>query len=409
MPPLALGGPLGIGDREDDAVVGDRRVGRPDLAAREAPPVAVGPGARRQCRRIGAGARFGQAEAHRRLARHHRRQHALARFVRDLLEKPARPERPVADDIKHQPVLRAAHPEQRFPADIIGKMPEAAAAQRFRHAHVVVAGLGRDCAAPRRSAPSGHLKTARPRDRAAADPRTGRDASDAAAGSPCARSRATRRARRARLRAVPRQWRTPQHLRNGRKGHCWHGPCGVPALTDRANRDTRPALPTGGAARPIRYDGALFSQPCSDGLPMNAPMAANNLNLMKFGIGQPVPRAGGPDPAARRGPLYRRHEPARPGLVRDGAQPGGARRHQRHRHRRGQDDAGRARRLDRRRPRGDYGPLKTLIPRAQPRRLADEDADAPVAGHRQGALCRRSGGLRRRRDAGRRPRTRPRR
>ena len=27
---------------------------------------------------------------------------------------------------------------------------------------------------------------------------------------------------------------------------------------------------------------------------MNAPMAANNLNLMKFGIGQPVPRQEDP-------------------------------------------------------------------------------------------------------------------
>ena len=48
-----------------------------------------------------------------------------------------------------------------------------------------------------------------------------------------------------------------------------------------------------------------------------------------------------------------------------------------------------------------YGPLKTADPGAQPRRLADEDADALFARHRQGALRRRSGGLRRRRDAGR--------
>ena len=54
-----------------------------------------------------------------------------------------------------------------------------------------------------------------------------------------------------------------------------------------------------------------------------------------------------------------------------------------------------------------YGPLKTADPGAQPRRLADEDADAPLARHRQGALRRRPGGLRRRRDRWRRPRTRP--
>src|SRR4029453_19198612 len=108
----ALSCPLRIGDSEDDTVVRDRRVGGPDLAAREAPAVAVGPGARRQRRRAGPGTRFREAEAHRRLARHHRRQHALARLVRYLFEKPARPEGPVADDIEHKPVLRGAHPGQ---------------------------------------------------------------------------------------------------------------------------------------------------------------------------------------------------------------------------------------------------------------------------------------------------------
>ncbi len=42
---------------------------------------------------------------------------------------------------------------------------------------------------------------------------------------------------------------------------------------------------------------------------MNAPMAANDLNLMKFGIGAARAAAGRPDPAARRRPLHRRHEP----------------------------------------------------------------------------------------------------
>src|SRR6185295_16377413 len=52
-------------------------------------------------------------------------------------------------------------------------------------------------------------------------------------------------------------------------------------------------------ARSIRYDKGLISPPCSDGLPMNAPMAADDLNLMKFGIGQPVPRQE--DPTLLRG------------------------------------------------------------------------------------------------------------
>src|SRR6185295_15912404 len=52
-------------------------------------------------------------------------------------------------------------------------------------------------------------------------------------------------------------------------------------------------------ARSIRYDKGLISQPFLDGPPMNAPMAANDLNLMKFGIGQPVPRQE--DPTLLRG------------------------------------------------------------------------------------------------------------
>ena len=48
-----------------------------------------------------------------------------------------------------------------------------------------------------------------------------------------------------------------------------------------------------------------------------------------------------------------------------------------------------------------FGPLKTRDDGAAARRLADEDADALLARHRQGALRRRPGGVRRRRDAGR--------
>ena len=72
-----------------------------------------------------------------------------------------------------------------------------------------------------------------------------------------------------------------------------------------------------------------------------------------------------------------------------------------HRHRRGEEDAGRAGRVDRRRPqRGGLRSAQDPDPGAQPRRHADEDADAPFAGHRQGALRRRPGGLRRGRDVG---------
>ena len=56
-----------------------------------------------------------------------------------------------------------------------------------------------------------------------------------------------------------------------------------------------------------------------------------------------------PDAAARQGPLYRRCQPARPGLCGDGAQPDRPWRHPRHRHRGRAQDAGRARRLYRRR------------------------------------------------------------
>ena len=141
---------LGIGDGEDDAVVRDRRVRRPDLAPGQPPGIAVGHRLGRERRSVGARAGLAEAEAHRGLARHHRRQDLLARLVGDLLEQPARPEGPMADHVEHQPVLRPAEMEQRLPADVVGKMRQPAAAQRFGHAHIVVAGLGRRRAAPRR-------------------------------------------------------------------------------------------------------------------------------------------------------------------------------------------------------------------------------------------------------------------
>ena len=138
---------------------------------------------------------------------------------------------------------------------------------------------------------------------------------------------------------------------------------------------------------------------------MNAPHGlsadADTLNLMKFGIGQPVPRQE--DPTLLKGQgrytddmnlpnqayavmvrsqvahgvlkgIDSEEAKAMPGVlgVWTGADLNAA----------------------------GYGPLKTPDPGAQPRRHADEDARAPFAGHRQGALRRRSGGLRRGRDPG---------
>ncbi len=53
---------------------------------------------------------------------------------------------------------------------------------------------------------------------------------------------------------------------------------------------------------------------------------------------------------------------ARPGLRGDRAQPPCPRHHPRHRHRRGPQDEGRARRLYRRRPAAGYGTLKCIVP-----------------------------------------------
>ena len=116
---------------------------------------------------------------------------------------------------------------------------------------------------------------------------------------------------------------------------------------------------------------------------------------------RPVGAAQGrPDAAARPGPLHRRRQPAGPGLCGDGAQPDRPRRHPRDRHRGRAQNAGRARRLYRRRSEG-LRPAQMRRAVQQPRRLADEEAAAPGAGDRQGALCRRPGRLRRRRDRAR--------
>ena len=135
---------------------------------------------------------------------------------------------------------------------------------------------------------------------------------------------------------------------------------------------------------------------------MNAPFAADTLDSMKFAIGQPVPRHEDPTLLKGEGRYSDDVNLDEPGLVRDGAQPGGARHHQGHRHDRGAGkmpgvlgvwtgaDLNAA----------GYGRAQDRDDGAAARRLADEDADALFARHRQGALRRRPGGLRRRRDAG---------
>ena len=65
---------------------------------------------------------------------------------------------------------------------------------------------------------------------------------------------------------------------------------------------------------------------------MNAPFAADNLNSMKFAIGQPVPRQEDPTLLKGEGRYSDDVNLREPGLVRDGAQPGRARHHQGHRH-----------------------------------------------------------------------------
>ena len=132
---------------------------------------------------------------------------------------------------------------------------------------------------------------------------------------------------------------------------------------------------------------------------MNAPMAANDLNLMKFGIGQPVPRQE--DPTLLRGEGRYTDDMNLPNqawcvMVRSQVAHGVIK---------GIDTA-EAKTMP-----GVLGvwtgadlarlrPAQDPDPRAQSRRLADEDADAAVARHRQGAVRRRPGGFRRRRDAG---------
>ena len=117
-------------------------------------------------------------------------------------------------------------------------------------------------------------------------------------------------------------------------------------------------------------------------------------------------RAAGPPQGrrhagARQGQIHRRFQSARPGLCLDRALQPRPRHHPRHRHRGRQGDARRARGLDRNRPRrGRLRPLHLRPAAEEPRRLAAAADQPHGADDRQGALCRRSRGVRGRRDPG---------
>src|SRR5712691_3451906 len=54
------------------------------------------------------------------------------------------------------------------------------------------------------------------------------------------------------------------------------------------------AAMTSTAPASLRYDRTPISHPIQSRMPMNAPFAADKLDSMKFGIGQPVPRQEDP-------------------------------------------------------------------------------------------------------------------
>ena len=135
---------------------------------------------------------------------------------------------------------------------------------------------------------------------------------------------------------------------------------------------------------------------------MNDQSRPSDLSLMKFGIGQPVPRKEDPMLVRGEGRYSDDVQPRWAGLRRLRPQPLRARPHPGHRGRDRRRDAGRARGLHRRRSRGgrarsDAGGVRVQ----EPRRHADDEAAAPGAAERPRALCRPAGRLRRRRDGGR--------
>ena len=177
----------------------------------------------------------------------------------------------------------------------------------------------------------------------------------------------------------------------------------------RALRDSRayPPLAIGGRWRLLRAirapapaAGPVCGRSIDEGtLFMNLQNDPHSLALMKFGIGQPVPRTEDPILVRGAGPLHRRHQPAGPGLRGDRAQPRRARRHQGHRHRRGRARCPACSRLYRRRPRRTTARSNASCRSRTATAPPMTQAAAAGAADRQGALRRRSGRLRRRRDA----------
>ena len=132
-----------------------------------------------------------------------------------------------------------------------------------------------------------------------------------------------------------------------------------------------------------------------------ATLLENAIALQKYGVGQPVRRKEDDTLVRGKGKYTDDFYAARPGLCLDRALQPRPWHHPRHRHRSRQGDAGRARGLDRRRPRfGGLRPLHLRPAAEEPRRLAAAADQPSPLGDRQGALCRRSRGVCGGRDAG---------
>ena len=100
-------------------------------------------------------------------------------------------------------------------------------------------------------------------------------------------------------------------------------------------------------------------------------------------------RAANTGAGVRKGPVYRRHQPSGPSLLRDRAQPLCARDHPGHRHRQRRIACrGCSASLARRIWRQGRRPAAAAAGHEQPRRDADAEPHPGCAGDRQGPLCR---------------------
>ena len=127
----------------------------------------------------------------------------------------------------------------------------------------------------------------------------------------------------------------------------------------------------------------------------------NAIALQKYGVGQPVRRKEDDTLVRGKGKYTDDFCSPQPGLCLDRTLQPRPWRHPRHRYQGRPHHAGRARRMDREGPRGRRLQPLHLRPAAEKPRRRAAVADQPYgAGDRQGALCRRSRGFRRRRNAG---------